>query len=76
MRTIDLESVQADNSALRGWIEDDGFETFLGLWKLKAGGSWHTIQSRALVFWVNVRTLNMTKGEPSRLDMSSNEHSL
>lgn len=43
MRTIDLESVQTDNSALRGWIEDDGFETFLGLWKLKVGGSWHNI---------------------------------
>ena len=43
MRTIDLESVQADNSALCRGVTDDGFEKFFGLWKLKAGGSYHTI---------------------------------
>jgi hypothetical protein len=39
MRTIDLESVPADNSALRGEIDDDGFETFGGFWKREADGS-------------------------------------
>lgn len=38
MRTIDLESVSADNSALRGGINDNDFETFLALWKLADGG--------------------------------------
>lgn len=39
MRTIDLESVSADNSALRGGINDDDFETFWGFWKREADGS-------------------------------------
>jgi hypothetical protein len=42
MRTIDLESVSAGNFTSRGRIDGDGFETFLGLWNLAAGGSLST----------------------------------